>query len=155
MRRVRKELGTITCPSLTIHDVNDRIIPSRYLKIIEREQMSREIWKVWRPKMGNFNHGRHYLLSSPTNSIQAITYDSIFGIFTRTKEKAMLNAKTTSAGTIFHGGAVLSSLRSKDPTPRGEPASSAVIMIVGVGYNGLSLGVNDDEVPWELKGTAG
>ncbi len=84
MRRVRKELGTITCPLFSIHDVNDRIIPFKNLKIIEREQKSRE-FRSLETKMGNFNHGRHSLLSY--HSIQASLTDSILE-FLQDKEKA-------------------------------------------------------------------
>ncbi|MDD2394641.1 MULTISPECIES: dCMP deaminase family protein [Sphaerochaeta] len=53
----------------------------------------------------------------------------------------------------FMGVAVLSSMRSKDPnTQVGACIVNADHKIVGVGYNGFPIGVNDDEVPWEREG---
>jgi dCMP deaminase len=51
------------------------------------------------------------------------------------------------------GVAVLSSLRSKDPnTQVGACIVNTDHKIVGVGYNGFPIGVDDDEIPWEREG---
>ncbi|MDY0289568.1 MAG: dCMP deaminase family protein [Sphaerochaeta sp.] len=53
----------------------------------------------------------------------------------------------------FMGVAVLSSLRSKDPnTQVGACIVNQDHKIVGVGYNGFPIGVNDDEIPWGREG---
>ncbi len=53
----------------------------------------------------------------------------------------------------FMGVAVLSSMRSKDPnTQVGACIVNAEQRIVGVGYNGLPIGVDDDEVSWDREG---
>lgn len=67
-------MGNITCPLFSIHDVNDRIIPFKNLKIIEREQNSKA-FRLLATEMGNYNHGRHSLLSY--HSIQASLTDTI------------------------------------------------------------------------------
>ena len=51
------------------------------------------------------------------------------------------------------GVALLSALRSKDPSTQvGACIVSEDKRIVGVGYNGLPRGCNDDEFPWERSG---
>ncbi|MDR3169717.1 MAG: dCMP deaminase family protein [Candidatus Peribacteria bacterium] len=46
--------------------------------------------------------------------------------------------------------AIISSLRSKDPSKRvGACIVNSENVIVGTGYNGLPRGFNDDEFPWE------
>ncbi|WP_320128343.1 dCMP deaminase family protein [uncultured Sphaerochaeta sp.] len=53
----------------------------------------------------------------------------------------------------FMGVAVLSSMRSKDPnTQVGACIVNSEKKIVGVGYNGLPLGCDDDQAPWEREG---
>lgn len=53
----------------------------------------------------------------------------------------------------FMGIAQLSAMRSKDPnTQVGACIVSGEHKIVGVGYNGLPIGVDDDLVPWEREG---
>ena len=53
----------------------------------------------------------------------------------------------------FMGVAVLSSMRSKDPnTQVGACIVNEEKKIVGVGYNGLPIGVSDDEAPWQRDG---
>ncbi len=54
----------------------------------------------------------------------------------------------------FMGVAVLSSLRSKDPSTQvGACIVNTDHKIVGVGYNGFPIGgVDDDEIPWEREG---
>ena len=53
----------------------------------------------------------------------------------------------------FMGVAVLSSMRSKDPNTKvGACIVNQNKRIVGIGYNGLPIGCNDDEYPWELEG---
>lgn len=53
----------------------------------------------------------------------------------------------------FMGVAVLSSMRSKDPnTQVGACIVNEEKKIVGVGYNGLPIGVSDDEAPWARDG---
>lgn len=74
MGKVRKDLGKITCPLFSIHDVNDRVIPFKNLKIIEREQNSKA-FRLLATEMGDYNHSRHALLSY--HSIQASLTDTI------------------------------------------------------------------------------
>jgi len=53
----------------------------------------------------------------------------------------------------FMGVAVLSSMRSKDPnTQVGACIVNEEKKIVGVGYNGLPIGVSDDDAPWSREG---
>ncbi|HET9055336.1 MAG TPA: dCMP deaminase family protein [Chitinophagaceae bacterium] len=53
----------------------------------------------------------------------------------------------------FMGVALLSSLRSKDPnTQVGACIVNDKNKIVGAGYNGLPIGCDDDEFPWEKEG---
>ena len=51
------------------------------------------------------------------------------------------------------GVALLSARRSKDPSTQvGACIVSDKNKIVGAGYNGLPMGCDDDEFPWEKKG---
>ena len=53
----------------------------------------------------------------------------------------------------FMGVALLSSRRSKDPnTQVGACIVNDKNKIVGAGYNGLPMGCDDDEFPWEKEG---
>lgn len=53
----------------------------------------------------------------------------------------------------FMGVAILSGMRSKDPnTQVGACIVNDEKRIIGVGYNGLPVGCNDDEYPWERDG---
>jgi len=53
----------------------------------------------------------------------------------------------------FMGVAYLSSLRSKDDSSQvGACIVNIKNRIVGIGYNGLPIGCNDDEFPWEREG---
>jgi len=53
----------------------------------------------------------------------------------------------------FMGVAKLSAMRSKDPkTQVGACIVNDDLRIVGIGYNGLPKGCEDDEFPWENKG---
>ncbi len=53
----------------------------------------------------------------------------------------------------FMGVALLSAKRSKDPnTQVGACIVNAKNKIVGAGYNGLPIGCDDDEFPWEKQG---
>ncbi|MBK8521097.1 MAG: dCMP deaminase family protein [Chitinophagaceae bacterium] len=53
----------------------------------------------------------------------------------------------------FMGVAVLSARRSKDPnTQVGACIVNEKNKIVGAGYNGLPIGCDDDEFPWEKQG---
>lgn len=53
----------------------------------------------------------------------------------------------------FMGVAKLSALRSKDPNTKvGACIVNDKKRIVGIGYNGLPYGCNDDEYPWERSG---
>jgi dCMP deaminase len=55
--------------------------------------------------------------------------------------------------TYFMGVAYLSSLRSKDDSSQvGACIVNQKNRIVGIGYNGLPIGCNDDEFPWEREG---
>jgi len=51
------------------------------------------------------------------------------------------------------GVALLSSMRSKDPnTQVGACIVNPKKRIIGIGYNGLPFGCDDDEFPWENEG---
>ena len=53
----------------------------------------------------------------------------------------------------FMGVAMLSALRSKDPSTKvGACIVNENKRIVGIGYNGLPCGCDDDEFPWERNG---
>ncbi len=53
----------------------------------------------------------------------------------------------------FMGVAVLSSLRSKDPSTQvGACIVSEDKKIVGVGYNGFPIGCSDEDLPWDRNG---
>lgn len=53
----------------------------------------------------------------------------------------------------FMGVAMLSALRSKDPSTKvGACIVNENKRIVGIGYNGLPCGCSDDEFPWERTG---
>lgn len=55
----------------------------------------------------------------------------------------------------FMGVAILSSYRSKDPnTQVGACIVNNKNRIMSVGYNGLPVGCNDDEFPWDRDGEA-
>ncbi|ANH80198.1 cytidine deaminase [Niabella ginsenosidivorans] len=54
----------------------------------------------------------------------------------------------------FMGVALLSGKRSKDPSTQvGACIVNTQNKIVGVGYNGLPIGVSDDQFPWEKEGS--
>lgn len=53
----------------------------------------------------------------------------------------------------FMGVALLSAKRSKDPSTQvGACIVNGKKKIVGAGYNGLPIGCDDDEFPWEKQG---
>lgn len=53
----------------------------------------------------------------------------------------------------FMGVALLSSYRSKDPSTKvGACIVNQNKRIVGIGYNGLPFGCNDDSYPWDREG---
>jgi len=53
----------------------------------------------------------------------------------------------------FMGVAILSSMRSKDPnTQVGACIVNQKKRIIGIGYNGLPVGLSDDEFPWGNEG---
>ena len=53
----------------------------------------------------------------------------------------------------FMGLAILSSMRSKDPSTQvGACIVNKDKKIVGIGYNGFPHGINDDEFPWGKEG---
>ncbi|MGD1815464.1 MAG: deoxycytidylate deaminase [Pleomorphochaeta sp.] len=53
----------------------------------------------------------------------------------------------------FMGLAVLSSMRSKDPSTQvGACIVNRNKKIVGIGYNGFPIGCSDDNLPWERTG---
>lgn len=53
----------------------------------------------------------------------------------------------------FMGIARLSALRSKDPSTQvGACIVDDDKKIIGIGYNGLPTGIDDDEFPWEKEG---
>lgn len=53
----------------------------------------------------------------------------------------------------FMGVAMLSAMRSKDPnTQVGACIVNEKKRIVGIGYNGFPIGIDDDQYPWENEG---
>ena len=53
----------------------------------------------------------------------------------------------------FMGVAVLSSMRSKDPSTQvGACIVNKAKRIVGIGYNGMPYGCDDDKFPWDRTG---
>ena len=53
----------------------------------------------------------------------------------------------------FMGVAILSSMRSKDPnTQVGACIVNKQNRIIGIGYNGLPVGLSDDDFPWNNQG---
>ena len=53
----------------------------------------------------------------------------------------------------FMGVAILSSLRSKDPSTKvGACIVNNKKRIVGIGYNGMPYGCDDNEFPWKREG---
>lgn len=53
----------------------------------------------------------------------------------------------------FMGVAILSSMRSKDPnTQVGACIVNQKKRIIGIGYNGLPVGLSDEEFPWRNEG---
>lgn len=55
--------------------------------------------------------------------------------------------------TYFMGVAKLSAMRSKDPnTQVGACIVNQKKRIVGIGYNGFPIGIDDDVYPWESDG---
>ena len=53
----------------------------------------------------------------------------------------------------FMGVALLSAKRSKDPNTKvGACIVNQEKKIVGIGYNGFPIGINDDEFPWGKSG---
>ncbi|MFW6284932.1 MAG: deoxycytidylate deaminase, partial [Bacillota bacterium] len=54
----------------------------------------------------------------------------------------------------FMGVAELSAMRSKDPSTQvGACIVNKKKRIVGIGYNGFPIGIDDDAYPWENEGT--
>ncbi|MFP4078960.1 MAG: deoxycytidylate deaminase [Candidatus Izemoplasmataceae bacterium] len=54
----------------------------------------------------------------------------------------------------FMGVAELSAMRSKDPSTQvGACIVNKKKRIVGIGYNGFPIGIDDDAYPWESEGT--
>lgn len=65
----------------------------------------------------------------------------------------MKRANYLSWPQYFMGIAVLSSQRSKDPSSQvGTCIVNQENKIVGIGYNGFPIGIEDDELPWEREG---
>ena len=65
----------------------------------------------------------------------------------------MKNNNYISWDEYFMGVALLSSMRSKDPsTTVGACIVNSKKRIVGIGYNGMPYGCDDDEFPWEREG---
>ena len=53
----------------------------------------------------------------------------------------------------FMGVALLSAKRSKDPSTQvGACIASMDNKVVTMGYNGMPIGISDDELPWKRKG---
>lgn len=88
MGPVRRDLGKITCPLYAIQDVHDKTVPFKNLKIIQRENGSRE-FKTLETEMAPYNHTRHALLMY--RSVQGELTDSILDFL---KDKEHSNGKT-------------------------------------------------------------
>ncbi len=84
MKDVRKNLSLITCPLFSIQDVNDKTVPFGNLKIIQKENGSKD-FKTLETHMDKFKHNRHALLLY--HSIQEELTTTIIE-FLDTKEKA-------------------------------------------------------------------
>ena len=55
----------------------------------------------------------------------------------------------------FMGVAILSSQRSKDPSTQvGACIASDENKVITMGYNGMPVGINDDELPWSRNATS-
>ena len=68
------------------------------------------------------------------------------------KKKAM-RTNYISWDTYFMGVAMLAAQRSKDPSTQvGACIVNSDNIIVGVGYNGMPRGCDDDIMPWEREG---
>lgn len=66
----------------------------------------------------------------------------------------MKRDKVLSWDEYFMGLAHLSAMRSKDPSTQvGACIVNPYNRVVGIGYNGLPMGCNDDEFPWEREGS--
>ncbi len=89
MKDVRKSLGKITCPLFSIHDINDRTVPFKNLKIIQKENQSCDFHTL-ETEMGPYKHSHHALLLY--RSIQESLTDTILS-FLSEKENAK-DAKT-------------------------------------------------------------
>ena len=65
----------------------------------------------------------------------------------------MKDTKYISWDNYFMGVALLSSLRSKDPSTKvGACIVNPKKRIIGIGYNGFPIGCSDDDFPWERDG---
>lgn len=63
------------------------------------------------------------------------------------------NKNYISWDEYFMGVAMMSSMRSKDPnTQVGACIVNQKKRIIGIGYNGLPKGCNDDDFPWDRDG---
>ena len=66
----------------------------------------------------------------------------------------MKRTKVLSWDEYFMGLAHLSAMRSKDPSTQvGACIVNPYNRVAGIGYNGLPMGCNDDEFPWEREGS--
>ncbi len=66
----------------------------------------------------------------------------------------MKRDKVLSWDEYFMGLAHLSAMRSKDPSTQvGACIVNPYNRVVGIGYNGLPMGCNDDEFPWDREGS--
>jgi dCMP deaminase len=71
------------------------------------------------------------------------------------KEEEMKRLDYLKWDEYFMGIALLSAMRSKDPsTCVGACIVSEDNKILSVGYNGMPIGCSDDEYPWEREGSA-
>jgi len=65
----------------------------------------------------------------------------------------MKRADYISWDDYFMGVALLSAMRSKDPnTQVGACIVNRKNRIVGIGYNGFPIGIDDDQYPWDNEG---
>lgn len=66
----------------------------------------------------------------------------------------MKREKVLSWNEYFMGLAHLSAMRSKDPSTQvGACIVNASNRVVGIGYNGLPHGCDDDKFPWDREGS--
>lgn len=86
------------------------------------------------------------------NEIQTLLHTHAAGYDVSSPSKTSKRADYLSWDTYFMATAILAGHRSKDPLhPTGACLVDTRNRILGTGYNGLSRGWNDDDVPWQTE----